>query len=161
MLDTGYDHKEVENLIMLRPTQSAIKYAQMRGRGSRLCPRIGKTEFLIYDFVGNSSKFNDPGNKYHRPKVVGPRPGPLPPTPEPEPEPEPQPPGTPPEPPPPFTVIPQGSLPDEIRRRETLTVGPEGLAIDRQTYKERWVETDPGTSRAPIRLFSVSSQARN
>jgi len=61
MLDTGYDHKEVENLVMLRPTQSAIKYAQMRGRGSRLCPRIGKTEFLIYDFVGNTSTFNDPG----------------------------------------------------------------------------------------------------
>src|SRR3989338_4152954 len=38
MLDTGYDHKEVENLIMLRPTRSAIKYAQMRGRGSpRIC----------------------------------------------------------------------------------------------------------------------------
>ena len=53
MLDTGYDHKEVENLVMLRPTKSAIKYAQMRGRGSRLCPRIGKTSFLIYDFVGN------------------------------------------------------------------------------------------------------------
>ncbi|MBW2109511.1 MAG: DEAD/DEAH box helicase family protein, partial [Deltaproteobacteria bacterium] len=34
MLDTGYDHKEVENLVMLRPTKSAIKYAQMRGRGS-------------------------------------------------------------------------------------------------------------------------------
>lgn len=154
MLDTGYDHKEVENLIMLRPTQSAIKYAQMRGRGSRLCPRIGKTEFLIYDFVGNSTKFNDPGGKYHRPKVVGPRPGTLPPTPEPEPEP--QPPGTPPEPPTPraFTVIPQGSLADEIRRRETLAVGPEGLAIDRQTYQDRWAEmiqelrrTDPAVQR--------------
>ena len=156
MLDTGYDHKEVENLIMLRPTQSAIKYAQMRGRGSRLCPRIGKTEFLIYDFVGNSTKFNDPGGKYHKPKVVGPRPGSLPPTPEPETEPEPQPPGTPPETPPPrsFTVIPHGSLADEIRRRETLTVGPEGLAIDRQTYQDRWSEmiqelrrTDPVVQR--------------
>jgi len=49
MLDTGYDHKEVENLVMLRPTQSAIKYAQMRGRGSRLCPRINKTDFIISD----------------------------------------------------------------------------------------------------------------
>lgn len=156
MLDTGYDHKEIENLIMLRPTQSAIKYAQMRGRGSRLCPRIGKTEFLIYDFVGNSTKFNDPGGKYHRPKVVGPRPGPLPPTPESEPEPGPQPPGPVPPPPQPrpFTVIPQGSLADEIRRRETLIVGPEGLAIDRQTYQDRWAEmvqelrrTDPAVQR--------------
>ena len=55
MLDTGYDHKEVENLVMLRPTISAIKYAQMRGRGSRLCPRIGKTDFLVYDFVNNTA----------------------------------------------------------------------------------------------------------
>ncbi len=62
MLDTGYDHKEVENLVMLRPTTSAMKYAQMRGRGSRLCPRIGKTEFLIYDFVNNHANFDDPAN---------------------------------------------------------------------------------------------------
>jgi len=47
MLDTGYDHKEIENLVMLRPTNSAIKYAQMRGRGSRLCPKIGKEDFII------------------------------------------------------------------------------------------------------------------
>jgi type I restriction enzyme R subunit len=156
MLDTGYDHKEVENLVMLRPTQSAIKYAQMRGRGSRLCPRIGKTDFLIYDFVGNTTKFNDPGIKYNRPKVVGLRPGPLPPAPEPEPEPEPQPPGPAPPPSPPrdFTVIPQGSLDDEIRRRETIIVGPEGLAIDRRTYRDRWAEmiqelrrTDPAVQR--------------
>lgn len=33
MLDTGYDQKDIENLIMLRPTKSPIKYAQMRGRG--------------------------------------------------------------------------------------------------------------------------------
>jgi len=142
MLDTGYDHKEVENLVMLRPTQSAIKYAQMRGRGSRLCPRIGKTEFLIYDFVGNTTKFNDPGMRYDRPKVVGPRPGPPPPSAEPEPGPEPQPPGPAPPPPAPreFKVIPEGSLDDEIRRREMIFVGPEGLAIDRRTYRDRWIE---------------------
>lgn len=32
---------DIENLIMLRPTKSPIKYAQMRERGSRLCPKIG------------------------------------------------------------------------------------------------------------------------
>lgn len=139
MLDTGYDHKEIENLIMLRPTKSAIKYAQMRGRGSRLCPKIGKTDFLIYDFVGNSRKFNDHGRDYTRPKVVGPRPGPLPPPPEPEPGPDPQPPDPPPPAPPrEFTVIPEGSLVDEIRLREMIIVGPEGLAIDRPTYREQW-----------------------
>jgi len=142
MLDTGYDHKEVENLVMLRPTNSAIKYAQMRGRGSRLCPRIGKTEFIIYDFVGNTDKFNDSAFPYHKPKVVGPGPGPFPPDDggddggnivEPPPPPPPPPPSE-------WTTIPEGSLEDEIRKRELLIVGPEGLAIDRKTYKDKWEE---------------------
>jgi type I restriction enzyme R subunit len=129
MLDTGYDHKEVENLIMLRPTQSAIKYAQMRGRGSRLCPRISKTDFLIYDFVGNSELFNDKEKEYHRPRefpIAHPRPRVA--------EPEP------PHPRRPFMEIPTGSMEDEFRRRQTIIVGPEGLAIDRKTYQDKWAE---------------------
>jgi type I restriction enzyme R subunit len=142
MLDTGYDHKEVENLIMLRPTTSAIKYAQMRGRGSRLCPRIGKTDFLIYDFVGNYERFNDPGERYDRPKQKKRRPGPGPLPPDDEDGPPPVPPPPPPPPPPPrtFTVIAEGSLEDEIRKRQLIHVGPEGMAIDRKTYQDRWRE---------------------
>ena len=142
MLDTGYDHKEVEDLLMLRPTNSAIKYAQMRGRGSRLCPRIGKTDFLIYDFVGNTEKFNDPGMRYDRPKMVGAKPGPLSPQPESEEGEEFEPFEVPSfrSPQNGFTVIPQGSLEDEIRRREMVFVGPEGLAIDRKTYRDQWAE---------------------
>lgn len=143
MLDTGYDHKEVENLVMLRPTKSAIKYAQMRGRGSRLCPRIGKTDFVIYDFVGNTQKFNDPGEPYHKPKVVGPRPTPKTPTEGDEdegiiverPEQKPYPPQA-----SEFLLIKEGSLEDEIRKREIIIVGLEGLAIDRKTYREKWTE---------------------
>ena len=143
MLDTGYDHKEVENLVMLRPTTSAIKYAQMRGRGSRLCPRIEKTAFLVYDFVGNHTRFNDPGAEYHRPKIVGKRPPPGPPGGEgPEPGPEPTPPPLPPGPPGPrgFLHIAEGSLEDTFRRRELILVGPEGMAIDRREYQDRWRE---------------------
>jgi type I restriction enzyme R subunit len=144
MLDTGYDHKEVENLVMLRPTKSAIKYAQMRGRGSRLCPRIGKTEFIIYDFAGNTKRFNDPGEAYHKPRLVGPAPdtttvqgddtgGEI--TPEGTTEPKPYP-----EPRPDFLFIREGSLNDEIRAREIILVGPKGLAIDRKAYREKWEE---------------------
>ena len=144
MLDTGYDHKEVENLVMLRPTKSAIKYAQMRGRGSRLCPSIGKTDFVIYDFVGNTKNFNDPGQPYHKPKVLGPRPGPETPTEgeddnggiivePPESKPYPLPRNE-------FLLIKEGSLEDEIRKREIIMVGPEGLAIDRKTYREKWTD---------------------
>ena len=63
MLDTGFDAPRVENLIMMRPTRSAILYQQMRGRGSRRCKRPDgslKDSFLIYDFTDNSERFNDP-----------------------------------------------------------------------------------------------------
>jgi len=144
MLDMGYDHKEVENLVMLRPTRSAIKYAQMRDRGSRLCPRIGKTEFIIYDFAGNTKRFNDPGEAYHKPRIVGAAPDTTPfpgdddgseITPDGLPEPQPYP-----EPRPDFLFIKEGSLDDEIRAREIILVGPEGLAIDRKIYREKWEE---------------------
>ncbi len=142
MLDTGYDHKEIENLVMLRPTTSAIKYVQMRGRGSRLCPRIGKTGFLIYDFVNNTRNFDDPGERYHAPSTRGRRPtGPVrPPGPGPEgPIVGPSPP-LPPGPPRGFTVIQEGSLADEFRRRQMIIVGPDGLEMDRQRYQDQWAK---------------------
>ncbi len=52
MLDTGFDCPEAVNLVMARFTRSAILYRQMRGRGTRKAPRIGKTGFTIFDFVG-------------------------------------------------------------------------------------------------------------
>ena len=52
MLDTGFDCPEVVNLVMARFTQSAILYRQMRGRGTRRAPHIGKEDFTIFDFVG-------------------------------------------------------------------------------------------------------------
>jgi type I restriction enzyme R subunit len=150
MLDTGYDHKEVENLVMVRPTTSAIKYAQMRGRGSRLCPRIGKTSFLIYYFVNNTANFNDSGQQYHRPKSVGKRPGGGDGGDDDDGEIVEPPPPPPPPPPHEFTVIKEGSLEDEFRKRQMIFVGPEGLAIDRQRYQDQWLrrieefrQTDP------------------
>ena len=52
MLDTGFDCPEAVNLVMARFTRSAILYRQMRGRGTRRAPHIGKTGFTIFDFVG-------------------------------------------------------------------------------------------------------------
>lgn len=158
MLDTGYDQKDIENLVMLRPTKSPIKYAQMRGRGSRLCPKINKSEFIIYDFVGNSKRFNDPGEAYQKPKLVGAAAGSRPakttdvedadirPS---KPEVgytkggfhE-------------FLTIAEGSLNDEIRAREIILVGPEGLAMDRKAYRQEWEkkvvelkQTDPAVEK--------------
>lgn len=59
MLDVGFDAPKVENLLMIRPTKSPTLYQQMRGRGSRLCPEIGKRSFRMYDFVGVTRAFND------------------------------------------------------------------------------------------------------
>jgi type I restriction enzyme R subunit len=123
MLDTGFDHKEVETLVMLRPTSSAMKYAQMRGRGSRLCPKLGKSEFWIYDFVGNVARFNDSNTDYHTPreasesggggKCAEPGGGE-------------------------WVVIPEGQKEDNITKRETIIVGPAGLAMDRTAYQNDW-----------------------
>ncbi len=52
MLDTGFDCPEVVNLVMARFTKSAILYRQMRGRGTRKAPHVGKNHFTIFDFVG-------------------------------------------------------------------------------------------------------------
>lgn len=70
MLDTGFDCPEIENLVMMRPTRSYILYQQMRGRGHRLAPRIGKTRFWIYDFTGNSQLFEDPSRLPTKPGEV-------------------------------------------------------------------------------------------
>ena len=59
MLDTGFDCREVLHLVMCRRVRSPILYQQMRGRGTRTCPKIDKKKFMIYDFFGNHEYFND------------------------------------------------------------------------------------------------------
>jgi type I restriction enzyme R subunit len=59
MLDTGFDCREVLHLVMCRRVRSPILYQQMRGRGTRTAPHIGKEKFVIYDFFRNHQYFND------------------------------------------------------------------------------------------------------
>lgn len=130
MLDTGIDLPNIENLLMMRPTASAVLYQQMRGRGTRKEPKIGKESFLIYDFVGNAEKFNDPmlenavpGEKA-LPKYLAKE------IEEEEVKRKKE-----------FIVVKEHELSDEMQTREMIYVGPEGLAIDRQNYKEKFKET--------------------
>jgi type I restriction enzyme, R subunit len=51
LLTTGVDVPEIVNLVFLRRVKSRILYEQMLGRGTRLCPEIGKEFFRIYDAV--------------------------------------------------------------------------------------------------------------
>lgn len=64
MLDTGIDVPEVLNLVFFKAVRSKVKFLQMIGRGTRLCPDLfgpgqDKSEFLIFDFCGNFEYFNE------------------------------------------------------------------------------------------------------
>ena len=63
MLDTGIDVPEVVNLVFYKRVFSKTKFWQMFGRGTRLCedlfgPGQDKTEFYIFDYMGNFEFFN-------------------------------------------------------------------------------------------------------
>ncbi|MCB1636358.1 MAG: DEAD/DEAH box helicase family protein, partial [Xanthomonadales bacterium] len=64
MLDTGIDVPEVLNLVFFKAVRSKVKFLQMIGRGTRLCPALfgpgdDKTEFAIFDFCGNFEYFDE------------------------------------------------------------------------------------------------------
>lgn len=59
MLDTGIDVPEVVNLVFAKPVRSRVKFWQMIGRGTRLCPAQHKTKFRIFDHWGNFEFFGD------------------------------------------------------------------------------------------------------
>lgn len=52
LLTTGIDVPEITTLVFLRRVKSRILFEQMLGRATRLCPKIHKTHFEIYDPVG-------------------------------------------------------------------------------------------------------------
>jgi type I restriction enzyme, R subunit len=63
MLDTGVDIPEVVNLVFFKPVYSRVKFNQMIGRGTRLCPDLfgisqHKEKFFIFDLCSNFDFFN-------------------------------------------------------------------------------------------------------
>ena len=64
MLDTGVDVPEVVNLVFAKPVKSYVKFWQMIGRGTRLCPNLfgpgqDKAKFSIFDHWGNFAYFEE------------------------------------------------------------------------------------------------------
>ena len=64
MLDTGIDIPEVANLVFFKPVYSKIKFWQMIGRGTRLCPELfgpndDKQDFRVLDFCFNFDFFRE------------------------------------------------------------------------------------------------------
>ncbi len=62
MLDTGIDVPEIVNLVFAKPVKSKVKFWQMIGRGTRLCPDLfgpgrDKTVFRIFDHWQNFEYF--------------------------------------------------------------------------------------------------------
>ncbi|NJK58612.1 MAG: DEAD/DEAH box helicase family protein [Pleurocapsa sp. SU_5_0] len=63
MLDTGVDIPELVNLVFFKPVYSRVKFNQMIGRGTRLCPDLfgigqDKEKFYIFDLCSNFDFFN-------------------------------------------------------------------------------------------------------
>lgn len=52
LLTTGIDVPEIVNLVFMRRIKSRILFEQMLGRATRLCRKINKDHFEIYDPVG-------------------------------------------------------------------------------------------------------------
>ena len=67
MLDTGIDVPEIANLVFFKPVYSKIKFWQMIGRGTRLCPGLfgprgeadDKRGFRVFDFCFNFDFFKE------------------------------------------------------------------------------------------------------
>lgn len=124
MLDTGFDCREVLHLVLCRRVRSPILYQQMRGRGTRMAPHIGKRGFVIYDFFRNHEYFNDSDSDIFTGAGGGHGPdGPGPPSPE-----------------PPRELLELG-LDDEWLEVVTyVEVGPKGERIDKDRYRSDWQE---------------------
>lgn len=64
MLDTGIDVPSILNLVFAKAVRSKVKFWQMIGRGTRLCPALlegnqDKYKFVIFDHYQNFSYFEE------------------------------------------------------------------------------------------------------
>jgi type I restriction enzyme R subunit len=152
MLSTGYNCKDLLNVVLMRPIFSPTEYIQIKGRGTRLFKfRVGNTEydkkfFFLMDFCAVAEYFEE---KYDYSVPL-----PLPrPKPKVEPAPEgPEAPGTPqpgprapgggteepkPEPVPPLgrPEIPTWTGRDLVASEEVRIIGPNGEKVDVMTFR--------------------------
>ena len=81
MMDTGIDVPELVNLVFFKKVRSKIKFWQMIGRGTRLCPNLNcidpkkgeyedKSYFLIFDYGLNFEFFNTNKNGFEGGKIM-------------------------------------------------------------------------------------------
>ncbi|MFH1680171.1 MAG: DEAD/DEAH box helicase family protein [Candidatus Eisenbacteria bacterium] len=118
MLDTGFDCREVVHLVLCRRVRSPILYQQMRGRGLRTAPHIGKTGCVIYDFFRNHQYFEDTDISWGRGMAPA---------------------GAEKKPAKPRHELVELGLEDEwLEAVSYVEVGPEGERIDKREYTASW-----------------------
>ena len=123
MLDTGFNCREVLHLVLCRRVRSPILYQQMRGRGTRTAPHIGKQKFVIYDFFRNHQYFNDSDSDIFTGTGGGHAPQ------------------SPPGPGPTTRELVELGLEDEWLEAVTyVEVGPQGERVDKKEYVTHWEE---------------------
>jgi len=141
MLSTGYNCRDLLNVVLMRPIFSPTEYIQIKGRGTRLYTfRIGNTEykkerFFLLDFCAVAEYFEEVYD-YSVPLAV-PRPAkepkgtyrtgnggnePMPPDDTGKPEPEPR-------------EIPTWTGIDTMISQEIRIVGPDGEKVDVMTFR--------------------------
>jgi type I restriction enzyme R subunit len=140
MLDTGFDCREVLHLVMCRRVRSPILYQQMRGRGTRTAPHIGKQKFVIYDFFGNHDYFNDSDTDVFVGTGTGHAPGPRPP----------QPPGG-------RDLIELGLEDEWLQAVTYVEIGPQGERVDKTDYASRWEQAIRNGARDDALLQKIRS----
>ena len=122
MLTTGFDCREVLHLVLCRKIFSPILYQQIRGRGTRTAPHIGKKRFVIYDFFRNHEYFNDSETDIFEGPAGGVSPGSG----------GKQPPGGPTE------LLELGIQDDWLDSLTYVEVGPSGERVDKKAYVTNW-----------------------
>jgi type I restriction enzyme R subunit len=138
MLDTGFDCREVLHLVLCRRVRSPILYQQMRGRGTRTAPHIGKRRFVIYDFFRNHQYFNDSETDVFAGTGGGRAPG-----------------GPTVPPRPPRELVELGLEDEWLEAVAYVEVGPEGERIDKQEYVTRWQEAIQSRAADDVLLRKV------
>jgi len=125
MLTTGFDCREILHIVLCRKIFSPILYQQIRGRGTRTAPHIGKKRFVIYDFFRNHEYFNDSETDiFEGPAGAGGGGGGKPP-----------PPGTRGE------LVELGIQDDWLDALAYVEVGPNGERVDKKVYISNWEES--------------------
>jgi type I restriction enzyme R subunit len=124
MLTTGFDCREVLHIVLCRKIFSPILYQQIRGRGTRTAPHIGKKLFVIYDFFRNHEYFNDSETDiFEGPTGIGGGGG----------KPGPKGTGT--------ELVELGIQDDWLEALAYVEVGPNGERVDKKVYISNWEES--------------------